>query len=71
MIGERIAASRRQAGLTQQELATRLGMHTMTISYYERGAWPVPPDRLTQIAEALEDPSLLLANDNPETLRAE
>ena len=70
MIGERIAASRRKAGLSQQKLAIRLGIHVGTISYYERGAWPVPPGRLAQIAEALDDPSLLQANDNPETLRA-
>lgn len=70
MLGQRIQASRKAANLTQQQLAHRLGLHTMTISYYERGEWPVPDDRLEQIADVLEDPSLLTAPDGPETLRA-
>ena len=35
--GERIRAARKKAGLTQDELATRLCVHMMTISKWERG----------------------------------
>jgi transcriptional regulator with XRE-family HTH domain len=69
VIGDRIGASRRGKGMTQVELALALGIHPHTISYYERNDWPVPAKRLAQIAEALDDPSLLEASDNPETLR--
>jgi transcriptional regulator with XRE-family HTH domain len=70
VLGQRIRASRKAANMTQQELALRLGLHTMTISYYERGEWIPPTDRLEQIADVLGDPSLLQASDRPETLQA-
>jgi transcriptional regulator with XRE-family HTH domain len=71
VIGERIAASREAKGLTQVEFALALGIHPMTVSYYERDAWPVPAKRLAQIADVLDDPSLLQAYEGHETLRAE
>jgi transcriptional regulator with XRE-family HTH domain len=71
VIGDRIEASRRAKGMTQVELALALGIHPMTVSYYERDAWPVPTKRLAQIADVLEDPSLLQAHEHPEALRAE
>jgi HTH-type transcriptional regulator, cell division transcriptional repressor len=37
-IGERIAAARREAGLTQRELAERLGVTPRSIQNYESGA---------------------------------
>jgi transcriptional regulator with XRE-family HTH domain len=71
VIGERIAASREAKGMTQVEFALALGIHPMTVSYYERDAWPVPAKRLAQIADVLDDPSLLQTSEHPETLRAE
>lgn len=71
MIGERIQASRKAAGMTQMELAVALGIHVMTVSYYEQGTRRVPAERLAQIAQVLDDPSLLQANGRPETLRPE
>ena len=53
MLGERIRSCRKAAKMTQQDLAVALGVHTMTISYYERGEWTPPAERLEQIAAAL------------------
>ena len=47
-IGERIAAARRAAGLTQRELAERLGVTTRSIQNYESGA-VVPYKHLRRI----------------------
>src|SRR5262245_6497817 len=69
VIGDRIAESHDAKGMTQVELALALGIHPMTVSYYERNAWPVPAKRLAQIADVLGDPSLLQAHEHHETLR--
>jgi len=37
LIGERIAAARRQAHLSQEELAQGIGTHNWTVSRYETG----------------------------------
>lgn len=50
---------RRELGLTQAELAKRLGVSIMTISRYERGKTSlnsIALDRLTGIARALNWP---------------
>lgn len=36
--GERIAWIRRQYGLTQADMATRLGVHRVSVAQWERGA---------------------------------
>jgi transcriptional regulator with XRE-family HTH domain len=71
VIGKRIRASRKAANMTQQELARRLGLHTQTISYYERGEWIPPADRVEQIAKVLGDPSLVTAMEGPKTVRVD
>jgi transcriptional regulator with XRE-family HTH domain len=51
-IAYRIRAARLAAGLTQAELAARLGTYQPAVSSWERGLIPRAP-RLAQIAEAL------------------
>jgi transcriptional regulator with XRE-family HTH domain/Zn-dependent peptidase ImmA (M78 family) len=64
MIGERVKAARRLAGLSQQQLGEAIGVTNMAISKYERGQ--VVPDgvRLAQLAEALDtEVGVLLRTD--------
>ncbi len=56
-IGQRIAVARDKAGLTQQELADRIGVKTaQSISRYERGETEVPMKKLERIADATRKP---------------
>ena len=53
-IGDRIAQARTAAGLTQKELADRIGTSRPTVCRYETGAIGIiPPDKLETIARAL------------------
>lgn len=47
-LGKRIKAAREQAGLTQEDLADRLGMSTTHISVIERGVKPPKLDTFAQ-----------------------
>jgi PAS domain S-box-containing protein len=59
-VGVRIAEARKHAGLTQQSLATELGVTRRSIQAYEAGA-VIPYKRLDQIGELLDrSPSWLL-----------
>lgn len=49
--GERLAAARRQAGLTQRELAGRAGVTLNSVWRYEMGRRPEDYDVLTRLAE--------------------
>jgi len=51
--GQHLAALREAAGLTQQQLAARLGVHQSNIAFWER--WEKPPrgEVLPQLAAAL------------------
>lgn len=51
--GERLAAARRQAGLTQGELALRAGVTLNSIWRYETGRRPDDYDVLTRLGEAV------------------
>ena len=53
-LGERIATLREQAGLSQQQLAERLGVNQQMIAYWERRAATLRPDQLTALADALQ-----------------
>lgn len=53
-LGERIARLREQAGLSQQQLAERLGINQQMVAYWERRAATLRPDQLTALAEALK-----------------
>jgi transcriptional regulator with XRE-family HTH domain len=45
MTGAYLRHERRRAGLTQRELAERMGLHRNTVARLERGEWPIS-DRL-------------------------
>lgn len=52
-LGERIAAARLEAGLSQQQLADKLGVTQRIVTYWEREAAGLRADQLAQLAEAL------------------
>ncbi len=52
-IGSNIKTWRKLKGLTQEELAQKTGLSTMSIRRYETGARIVPVDTITAIANAL------------------
>ena len=54
MVGDKIRYYRRKKGMTQAELAKRLGTAHMIISNYERGIYNPGFKRLTEIADALD-----------------
>jgi transcriptional regulator with XRE-family HTH domain len=56
VVGRRIAAARREAGLTHAELAARLGWPRDTLIHYEHGRRAITVDRLEAIAAALDLP---------------
>jgi transcriptional regulator with XRE-family HTH domain len=53
LLGENIAQARLQAGLTQQQLADKLGTTQRVITYWEREAVGLRADQLAKLAEAL------------------
>jgi len=55
-IGRRLRRRRRLLGLTQQQLATVVGVRFQQIQKYECGANRVSAARLWQLAQALETP---------------
>ncbi len=56
-LGERLRARREAMGLTQDQLAKKLGTSAAEIRMFEDGAKRIPPRRLVQAAETL-GPSL-------------
>lgn len=66
-VGQRIAHARRAAGLTQAELAERLGCPTTTLIHYEHGRRGITVERLSAIATALDLPPASLLIDDPST----
>lgn len=62
----RIAEMRKQAGLTQQALADKLGIHWVTVSKIERGNIKLTFERCKQIASALGvSERVLIYTDDP------
>jgi transcriptional regulator with XRE-family HTH domain len=53
-IGQHIRQQRTAAGLSQAQLAARVGLTTQQVHKYERGETGIPVARLQHIAEALE-----------------
>jgi transcriptional regulator with XRE-family HTH domain len=63
LIGQNIRANRLTQGLSQSELAMRIGVTFQQVQKYEKGTNRVGGSRLVQIAEALNIPAVaLLAN---------
>ena len=52
-IGERIKAAREKAGLTQQQVADRLGVSSTYISQYERDVRTPKPATVIRLANAI------------------
>ncbi|HEX3988197.1 MAG TPA: helix-turn-helix transcriptional regulator [Verrucomicrobiae bacterium] len=52
-LGQRIAAARELAGISQAQLAEHLGVTQPTVAYWERKAVNIRSDVLTKIARAL------------------
>ena len=67
-IGENIRRAREKAGLTQDELAQKLGYKTRSsIAKIENGTNDIPQSKIAKIAEALNTtPSVIMGWDNPE-----
>ena len=62
--GRRMATLRRQKGLSQTELAQRLGTTQKTVDYYERRTLNPTLDVIQKVADALEVPPAQLIGDN-------
>jgi transcriptional regulator with XRE-family HTH domain len=53
-LGRQIAGLRQRAGLSQEQLANRAGVHKSVVSRFEAGEFRRPqPDKLARMAEAL------------------
>ena len=51
--GERLSTTRQQAGLTQEQLAQRLGTSQRAIAHWERKPVALRPEQLLALADAL------------------
>jgi transcriptional regulator with XRE-family HTH domain len=51
--GERLVAAREEAGLSQRELADKLGVTQRSLSWWERQPVALRPEQLAQLAAAL------------------
>jgi transcriptional regulator with XRE-family HTH domain len=55
-VGQQIARLRKASGLTQEDLAGRLGVSQQQVGKYERGENRLSHTRLTEIRQVLADP---------------
>lgn len=53
VLGERIAALRERAGLSQEQLAQKVGSNQKTVAYWERRAVTLKPAQIEAVAAAL------------------
>ncbi|WP_369833173.1 helix-turn-helix domain-containing protein [Companilactobacillus pabuli] len=65
-IGQRIQEARKAKGLSQDELADKLGSKRTTIGNYERGERSIDTDMIKKIADVLGIPSSLLIDGIPD-----
>ncbi len=52
-LGERIAIARLALGLTQKELAQKIGVTQRVVTYWERESVSIRPEQLNALADAL------------------
>jgi transcriptional regulator with XRE-family HTH domain len=69
-VGESIRAHRLIAGMSQTDLANRLGVSFQQVQKYEKGVNRVGAGRLPQIAEIFNVPISALFNDHAQTSSA-
>ena len=67
MLGPRIAALRRQAGLSQMELARRLSVSPSAVGMYEQGRREPSSDRIVAIARIFDVSTDYLLTGEPVT----
>lgn len=60
----RLRLARKRRGLTMTRLAAAVGVESRTISGYENGEWPPPPETLGKIASALRFPPTFFDGDD-------
>ena len=64
-VGANIAAARIRHGMSQRELADKLGVDQSTVSYWETGTNDVTLTKLVRIADALGEPLDSLLGRSP------
>lgn len=68
-IGQKIKERREQLGLTQSELAQRLGVSQNTVNSYENKNWKNPSAKvISNLAKALSVPTIYLLDDDCQVL---
>lgn len=67
--GERIVAAREAAGLSQRDLAEKLGVSQRSLSWWERQNVALKPDQLAALAESLGVSADFLLGRDPEKKR--
>lgn len=67
--GKRVAAARRERGLTQRELAEHLGISQKMVEYYERRASNVTADVVCKLSEVLHVTADELLGTSPQKAR--
>ena len=65
VVGQNIRVHRQRRGLTQEDLARKVGVTKQQIQKYELGVNRLSPDRLNQIAVVLGVPLVTLFEGNP------
>lgn len=66
MLSERLKTLRKEAGLTQEEVAKKLGISRPAYTYWEKGEKKPTPDKLTQIANLFGVSTDYLLNNQQE-----
>jgi len=68
MLSERLKTLRKEAGLTQEEVAKKLGVSRPAYTYWEKGEKRPTPDKLTQIASLFGVSTDYLLNSDTEDI---
>jgi len=67
-LGERISSARQQAGLTQEQLAQKLGVTQRVVTYWERKPVALKPEQLATLSATLGvTADFLLGRAEPKT----